>query len=72
MKTNEQARQEAIKAGWAKVLRVKFSQVEKGIDEEGWYSNERNGDWLPHFGFISGMVDFRLNNTEIRPKSLNG
>jgi len=62
---------EFIKEHWEKVLRVKYHLVEAGIDHDGWYSNQRNGEWLPLAGTDMHLYDFKNNNTEVRPKSLN-
>lgn len=48
-----------------------FTDYQKGIDEDGWYSNERNDKWLPVLPHQIQLFDFRNNNTELRPKSLN-
>lgn len=48
-----------------------FQLIKKGIDEGGWYSNERNDEWFPLNHMNYSKVDFRNNYTEFRPKSLN-
>jgi len=59
-----------IKESWEKVLRFPLKTVEKGIDEEGWYSNERNDAWLPILPQDIHLYEYRNDNTEIRPKCL--
>jgi len=49
---------------------IYFTQIEKGIDSNGWYSNERNDGWLPLQQHEINQLDFRNNNREFRPKSL--
>jgi hypothetical protein len=64
--------QEEIKKHWMKSGAIcYFSDIEKGVDAEGWYSNERNGRWLPLQPSVIRLMDFRNDNTECRPKSLN-
>ena len=61
---------EKIESEYTKIFKnLYFTDYQKGIDEEGWYSNERNDRWLPILQEIP-LFDFRNNNTEIRPKSL--
>jgi hypothetical protein len=59
-----------IKEHWEKVLRVKYSLIEKGIDHDGWYSNQRNGEWFPLMGQDMNLYDFKNDKTEVRPKSI--
>lgn len=48
-----------------------YINIEKGIDENGWYSNERNDAWLPLQNQpIINQLDFKRGYTEFRPKSL--
>jgi len=48
---------------------LEISLIEKGIAEDGWYSNERNGKWLP-IVMEMPLLDFRKGMTEFRPKTL--
>lgn len=63
--------QAKIREAWESVLKVHFHLIEKGINSEGWYSNERNDQWLPLQSSDMHLYDFRNDNTEVRPKSLN-
>lgn len=60
-----------IREAWESVLKIHFHLIEKGVDSEGWYSNQRNDQWLPLQGDDMKLYDFRNDNTEVRPKSLN-
>lgn len=63
---------ELIESTYSKILNnMYFTEYEKGIDQEGWYSNERNDKWLPLSPNQTKLFDFRNDNTEIRPKSLS-
>jgi len=47
-----------------------FPEIEKGIDEEGWYSNERNGAWLPISNEHLKKIEFN-DKKDFRPLSLS-
>lgn len=47
-----------------------FTDYQKGIDTDGWYSNERNDKWLPILPHQIPLFEFRNGNKELRPKSL--
>jgi len=64
-------KQEKIKQIWSESVKVQFNQIEKGIDNEGWYSNERNDAWMPMAAIIDwSQMEFKNNRTEIRPLKL--
>ena len=61
-----------IKEAYEPLLQVQFHQIEKGVDNDGWYSNERNDAWLPMAAIKDwSQVEFRNNMTEFRPKCLS-
>lgn len=47
-----------------------YPNIKNGIDSEGWYSNERNGEWLSLTPDKIQKLDFRNGNTEFRPITL--
>lgn len=60
-----------IKEKYIEILgTVIWPQIEKAIDNEGWYSNERNDQWLPIAPHNIHKFDYRNENTEIRPIAL--
>lgn len=62
---------ELIKEAYIKIFgEVIFHHIKKGIDEHGWYSNERNDQWLPVGPDTLHKLDFSVDKKELRPKSL--
>lgn len=64
--------EQVIESAYSTIFKnMYFTEYQKGIDSDGWYSNKRNDKWLPIQPHQMSLFDFRNDNKELRPKSLS-
>jgi len=51
--------------------KITYPHIDKAIDADGWYSSEKNDQWLVVQPHLIKHLDFRNDNKDLRPKALN-